>query len=245
LADAHLAAKRPAKAAAVYRRALKHLPEDLDALRFLVGHGLSDDEPLEALECARRARRLKPMDPEIVGLLWSAHLASARYFARAGRWEEGRAAFASADALCPQKRDELFVLVRRGTFEYKAGCVEAGRQWVEQALQSSPHPAAVWMAMAIEAIRYDLPQSDAWAYEKRWLDALRQRCNGQAAGTMCEFMTSQLKTQKAYKGRAEHVKSLLKYVRRCSRVPPASFPALLPDSMTDVEDPAAQRVSRP
>jgi hypothetical protein len=89
---------------------------------------------------------------------------------------------------------------------------------VEQAQEKLDEPTALWLVMAIQAIRYDLPQAEIWLYEQRWTKALKRRCRSQTAGLMCRMLDAHLKMPRAYPRQQEHVRSLVKYVSRCSRV---------------------------
>lgn len=218
LASFHLLAGRPDAAAQAWRRLLSRVPDNPDALFYLATYYLSEDELLKAREFAERARAQRPLDKEVGKLLWAAHVGTARYFAREGQCEEARQELATADQLQPARQNDYDVLARKAILETKAGCIDAARQYVEQAQELLIEPTALWLAMTIEAIRYDLPTEDAWLYEKRWQDGLKRRCRSETAGLMCRLMHAHLLTQPPYPNRSEHVQQLLKYVRRCSRV---------------------------
>jgi tetratricopeptide (TPR) repeat protein len=218
LASFHLLAGRPDAAAQAWRRLLNRTPDNLDALFYLGTYYLSEDEPLKALEFAERARGQKPLDRKVGNLLWAAHVGAARHYAREGKCEEARQKLAIADQLEPARQSDYDVLARKAILETKAGSTDAARQFVEQAQEHLLEPTALWLAMTIEAVRYDLPKEEAWLYEKRWQDALKRRCRSETAGLMCRMMHAHLLTQPPYPHRSEHVQQLLKYVRRCSRV---------------------------
>ena len=87
------------------------------------------------------------------------HFLAARSLALQGRWEEARAELAAAAAVGRRRRafPDYDLTVRRAMVEFKAGQTEAGRRWVDQALSESDDPADVYLALAIEAVRYELP----------------------------------------------------------------------------------------
>ena len=100
---------------------VERFPENLEALLFLANHHVQRDEPLAARDFLFRARRLKPLDPEIKAMVRAVHLASARHHALAGRWEEGRAEFAAAENMAGLQRPSYRLLVHRAVLELKAG----------------------------------------------------------------------------------------------------------------------------
>lgn len=218
LAGYHLLAGRPDAAAQAWRRLLGRVPDNLDALLYLGMYYLSEDEPLKARELVERARAQRPLDKKTGNLLWAAHVGAARHYARDGQSEEARQELTTADQLQPARQNDYDVLARKAILETKAGCIDVARQYVEQAQELLFEPTALWLAMTIEAIRYDLPKEEAWLYEKRWRDALKRRCRSETAGLMCRMMHAHLLAQPPYPHRSEHVQQLLKYVRRCSRV---------------------------
>ncbi len=83
-----------------------------------------------------------------------------------GRWDEARAELAAAAAVGPAAGGPAYDLtVRRAMVEFKAGQAVAGQRWVDQALTESDDPADVYMALSIEAVRYELPfQLDGLAH---------------------------------------------------------------------------------
>jgi Tfp pilus assembly protein PilF len=218
LATMYQAAGQPDQAAAAYRRALEHLPDDTDALTFLVQHDLTRNEPLEAQPYAQRLQRLKPLDKKVKALVWSTHVGAARWYARQQQFDRGRAEFDAADALLPDLSGDYDVLAHKAVFEMKAANADAARQLIERAQESLQEPTPLWLFLTIETTRYELPEAETWLYEKRWNDALKKKCAAATAGAMCKLMRAHLDTQQAYRCRADHVKRLLAYVRRCSRV---------------------------
>ncbi|MFH1922741.1 MAG: hypothetical protein ABIP48_22995 [Planctomycetota bacterium] len=218
LAAAQIDWKEPEKAAETFRRLLEHFPENLDALLFLAQHHVRRDEPLRAGEYARQAHRLKPANKVIAGLLWSAHVGSARHYALRNEWEEGRAEFEAADKLNPSARDAYHLLARKAIFELRARDFALGEQLAEQAQSQAAEPTPALLVLAVEAIRYDLSRTARSGFQRQWEAALKKRCCSQTAGLMSMALTAYLVVEVDYSGRRDHVKHLLAYVRRCSHV---------------------------
>ena len=55
-------------------------------------------------------------------------------------------------------------------------------------------------------------------YEKRWLQALKKRCQGETAGLMCHLLGEHTYMFQPYSGHNEHMMNLLQYIGRCTRV---------------------------
>jgi hypothetical protein len=184
----------------------------------LVKYHLEADQPLDAQEYARRARRAKPLDRAMTTLLWATHVAAARFFALQGRFDAARAEFQTADALEPDRRDDYDVLARKAALEFKAGCAAEGCLLIEQAVNALEEPAPLWLVLMIEASRYGLPQDEIAVYEQRWGVALKKRCRSATAGTMCKLLTAHRRAFSNYQLPEDLVKQLVAYVRRCTRV---------------------------
>ncbi|MDD4269754.1 MAG: tetratricopeptide repeat protein [Pirellulaceae bacterium] len=219
MARFHLQDGRIDEAAGVYRRMLRHLPDSLDALLFLGEQHVARDEPHKAREYADRAQALKPLDQDrIRDLAYAVHLGMARKLGLEGDFDRAREELAGADRLKPAAIEDYRVLARKAVLEIKAGGGLAARRLVEQARRTLSEPAPLWLAMAIEARRYELPKEETWLYEKRWQEALRRRCRSETAGRMCRLLGDFLAMPKSYPERAQHVAWLRGYVRRCTRV---------------------------
>jgi len=215
----HAAADRPEEAAGVYRRLLEHAPDHLDALLFLAKHHISRGNPLKAREFALCAREQKPLDRETGELLWSTHVGAARELARTEQFDKARDAVAAADRLLPARKDDYDVLARKAVLEIKAGNAGDAQRFVEQAQEVLGEPTALWLAMTVETIRYDLPWQEVCLYEQRWRQSLKRRCRSETASLMCQVLGAQLETSSQPSSRNEaHVRNLLQYVSRCSRV---------------------------
>ncbi len=218
LAEFHAGAGRVREAAKVHERWLEQVPDDHEALLSLSHYYLNTDQPAKCREFAERARQLKPLDKTISTLLWGSHVKAARLLAREGEFDRARDEMAAADEIQPERKDDYDVLARKAVLEVKAGCLDAARSLIEQTQEAVPEPTALWLVMAIEGIRIELPDQETWLYEKRWQDALKRRCRSKTAGLMCDLLNAHLSASEQYEGCQQHVETLLKYVRRCSRV---------------------------
>ncbi len=177
-------------AAEVHRRLLMHVPDDLDAITFLFHYHRKRDE-VEARDYALQARRLKPASEEMLQMVVAGHFLAGRRLALQGRTDEARAELAAAGAVNSVADGfDYDLTVRRAMVEFKAGQAEAGRRLVEQALSESDDPADVYLALSIEAVRYDLPfQLDDLPkqFSDRWQSSLKKR-RSRAAGAMSRRM---------------------------------------------------------
>ncbi|MGD0783939.1 MAG: hypothetical protein ABSA30_13895, partial [Candidatus Aminicenantales bacterium] len=191
LAKNYVQWKQEDAAAEVQQRLLAHVPEDIDAIVALFHYHRKREDGLAARDYALQARRLKPASAEMLGMVVGGHYLAARCLAIEGRVDEARAELAAAGAadLRPHQLD-YDLTVRRAMVEFKAGQLEAGRRLVDQALKEGGNPSGVYLALAIEAVRYDLPfqLADLPAeFRDRWLSSLKKR-NSLAAGAMSARM---------------------------------------------------------
>ena len=110
------------------------------------------------------------------------------------------------------------MLVRKAVFEFKAGQFGLGHKWADQAKSELEEPTPVLMMLAIESRRYGLARQYCQRFEQQWRSALRSKCRSQTAGRMCLVLAAYLAVGFDYRGRFAHVRHVLAYVRRCSRV---------------------------
>ena len=218
LSAAQIEWHQPEQAANTYRRLLTQFPENLDALLFLADHHVRRDEPLQSREYALRAQRLKPANRDVIELVSAIHVGCARHYALRKEWDKGRAEFAAADKLQPSKQDAFHLLARKALFELKARNFELGEQLVERAQSQTGEPTPALLALTIESIRYDLSRTVRKSFERQWKAALKRRCRSETAGLMGMTMAAYLRIAVDYPGWSAHVRQLLAYVRRCSRV---------------------------
>jgi tetratricopeptide (TPR) repeat protein len=218
LMELYMQTDRRHEVAKVCRQWLQQKPDDQVTLVTLSRYHMSCDEPLQARQYAARARDLKPLDKAIGDLLRSTYVASARHFARQGDFDRARQELTDADGLQPGRADAYDTLALKAVLETKAGQTAVARDLIKQAQDGLTDPTAVWLTMAIEATRLELPKEETWLYEKRWQEALKRRCCSQTAGLLCKILDEQLQTEESQEDNQQRVSVLLKYIRRCSRV---------------------------
>ncbi|MHB8899011.1 MAG: tetratricopeptide repeat protein, partial [Thermoguttaceae bacterium] len=209
--------ERMDEAAGVYGRLLEHVPDHPDAVTELATHHLRHGKAQQALHHALRARQLKPLDQATGELLWSAHMAVARELAQSGRYDEARKEMATAGRVLPERANRYDVLARKAVLELKAGDAGAARRLIEQAQGGLEEPTALWLAMALEARRYQLPSEDVWLYEKRWMEALKRRCRSSTAGMMCRLIAAERAVPEPLADIKLYSLHLAEYVRRAWR----------------------------
>ena len=210
--------KQSEKAEATAQRLLEAFPDHLDTLRFLSDLYFKRDDPVPALEFARCARALKPLDPALSLSEWAANLMQARHHALAGRWDEGRAVFEAADRLRPEKRDDYHLLARKTAFEIKAGQADQAEQLIREAQAHLVEPTPLWLALQIEAVRYKLPKATKDRFADLWKTALKKKCRSETAGALADLIDTYVGSDTQYTGRAGHVKDVIDYLRRTTRV---------------------------
>ena len=210
--------KQPGMVVNVARRLLERFPDDYEALIRVAEQHRSYNEPNEQLIVARRARALKPLDPQALYLEWAAHLTMARNLALKKRWDEGRAELAEALRIRPDSADMLFIRANRAIFERKAGQPEQAQALVDEALATVPEPAPVWLALQIEAIRFKLSRPEINEYKKNLVEELKKKPTGETAGSLAGLMLSYLTAKVEYTGRVGHVKDVITYIRRTEKI---------------------------
>ncbi len=218
LAEFHTSRAQPHETAKIHERWLERMPNDPNVLCLLSTYHRDYNSPQKAREFAERAHHLKPLDKAIGDLLWETHVGSARLAARRCQFDQARDDLAAADRLRPDRKDDYDVLARQAVLEIKAGIPKAARRFIEQAQETLAEPTALWLVMTVEATQMELPNKEAWLYEKRWRTSLKRRCRSDTAGLLCRTLMPHLQASEPYENCDEHVKALLRYVRRCSRV---------------------------
>jgi tetratricopeptide (TPR) repeat protein len=203
---------------AAARRLLSTFPDDIETLQLLGRHYFEKSDLAAALPPLQKARRLKPLDESLRELEWMIRVGLARNCALSGRWDEGRAEFAAADELLPESRQQYTYLVRKAVFEYKAGQGERSDEYVKQAQDLLVEPAPLWLALAIESIRYHMPKSTVDGYTKNWETEQKKKCRSETAGALAEQMGAFLAAGIDYSGRGKHLTQVLTYLRRTLRL---------------------------
>ncbi len=209
---------RPKRAAEIYRLLLHRKPDHQGALYFLARHHIDLGEGPEARKFALLAHKLKPLDKVTRDLLWASHSQVSRELARKGQFDKAREEMAAADRLQPQWKDNFEILAQKAVLELKADDTDAAWQFIESAKQQIEKPAALWLALTIEAVRHGLEWQDVLGYEKRWFDSLKLRCHGESAKLMCNLLDKHTRMLKPYEEHGAHQEKLLGYLARCSRV---------------------------
>ena len=108
--------------------------------------------------------------------------------------------------------------------EFKAGRPAAGLALVDQAVKESDDPADVYMVLAIEAVRYELPfelEGLPLQFWDRWQSSLKKR-RSRAAGAMSRRMSALMQEAQRPSGKNaflnDYLERLIKYVGGCSRI---------------------------
>ena len=207
----------PRAAAAAATRLLDRFPEHLEALTFLVDHYMTD-EPLRAREYARRAHRLRPLDPEVADKAVSAHLGALRHCVSECDFERGRQEFVEAERFSGGKLDPVS-FVRRGLLEVKAGRAEEAKPWFDRAVEAWGDPLPLVLLRSIDARRCRLSPEQCDLFAADWREAAGSKgvtCLG--IGLVCEILAGCLHNKVNYPGREQDVKSAValynKHVRK-------------------------------
>ncbi len=223
LAKAHAQWGEEESAAAAYERLLAHVPDDFEAIVALYKHHRRRGEGPAAREYALQAHRLKPASSEVSNMVVKARLDAARVLAGAGRFDEARAELSALEAeggAAPQ----YDLTVARAMIEFKAAVEKAPWRLVDQALAESDDPADVYLVLAIEAVRYDLPfqlNDLAEQFREKWEASLKKR-RSRAAGPMSRRMLAIIADAGEFEGRQAFLSGFLerfvKYVKGCTRI---------------------------
>ncbi|MEI8373954.1 MAG: hypothetical protein WCJ35_14090 [Planctomycetota bacterium] len=224
LAKNYVAWKQKNAAAEVYRRLLAHVPDDVEAIHFLFHYHLERGEGLAVRDYALQARRLKPVSEETLKMVVTGHFLAAQALALRGQVEKARAELMAVEAAGLGNNHSAYDLtVRRAMVEFKAGQPRAGRQWVDQALTENDDPADVYLALAIETVRYELPfelEGLPLQFWDRWLSSLKKR-RSRAAGDMSRRFWVLMQEDPQLSGKHaflnDYRERVIKYVSGCSR----------------------------
>ena len=254
LAGNYVKWKQEDAAAEVYRRLLGHVPDDLNAILFLFHYHRKRDEGLAVRDYALQARRLKPASEEMLNMVVAGHFLAARIFALEGQGDKARAELAAVEAAGIRQGLSAYELkIRWAMVELKAGQAEAGLQWVDQALTESDDPADIYMALSIEAVRYELPfqfKGLSAQFMDRWLTSLKKR-NSRAAGAMSRRLWAFLQEIEQFSDKHaflnDYLERLIKYVSGATRIHWQADDLLCACRFLDkvFEDPAFKEVRKP
>lgn len=218
LTNAYKGWDRPDDVAVVARRLLEKFPDDFDAVMLLATHHFKREEPDLALQYGRQARALKPLDEQADVSEWAIHLLRARVLALKGRWDDGRAEFEEAERLQPEKSQSLHVRARRAVFEFKAGQAERAESLIADTQVNLSEATPLWLTLLIESIRYKLPKPERERFESRWSIAQSKKVRSDTAGALAELMAAFVGDEVEYPGRAGHLKEVVAYLRRTTRI---------------------------
>jgi tetratricopeptide (TPR) repeat protein len=203
---------------AAARRLLAKFPDDFETLQLLANHYVDNDEPASALPLVQKARALKPLDESLRDLEWFIRVGLARTHALAKQWEAGRNEFAIAEQLKPDCRDSYAYLARRVMFEAKAGQREPSDAYLTKAQATLNDPTPLWLALAIESIRFGMTKATQKGYAQLWEAGLKNKCQSETAGEMAALMYAFLSSKVEYTGRAAHIKKVGAYLQRTSKL---------------------------
>jgi tetratricopeptide (TPR) repeat protein len=206
------------KAAGVAERLLKALPDDFDTLEFLTNYHDKRDEPTKALEFALRARKLKPLDQNVLMSEWACRAVLARHHALKARFDDARSELDAAAKLRPEIAGSPNFSARKACLEIKAGALEAAKEIIDEAVERLPEPAPLWLAMAIEARRFQIPKVEIDRYEGKWQAAASGKVRGETAGALANLLGPFLSEKINYPEREEHIEQVMAYLRRTTRI---------------------------
>jgi tetratricopeptide (TPR) repeat protein len=170
------------------RQLLIQFPDDVDALMKLATYEAENDQAEAALAYARRALHLRPLDRQIIRFCRAALSQMGLEYARSGQWELGRAALAQLADLRGRACDSLMTLAVQAAFEWMAGQDAQAQAVCERALAQYPHPAAVWLALLLEAQRFGLSSDRQQDLHARFLAALKGKFSSGTAGSLAEVL---------------------------------------------------------
>src|SRR5262249_44786957 len=149
---------------------------------------------------------------------WAVRMIRARSLAHQGRWDEGRAEFAAAEAVSPEACSSFHYHARRAVFELKAGQTERGDALITESQEELPEATPLWLALLIEAIRYKLPKADRDRFDARWTNGQCRKPRSETAGALATLMGSFVGGEVMYEGRDAHGTQVTHSLRRSSRL---------------------------
>jgi hypothetical protein len=148
----------------------------------------------------------------------SARVIPARHLALKNRWEEGRAELDRADTLIKEEANAYRQLSRRAAFEFKAGDLPKGEDYINRAKATLNEPTVLWLSLAIEASRYKLGDVFEWRFERDLHKGLGRKANGETAGHLARLIGGFFASRMDYDGRKEHAKAVLGYLQKTKRL---------------------------
>jgi tetratricopeptide (TPR) repeat protein len=210
--------KEPDEAAEAARRLLRAFPDDAPSLERLFQYHRRRDEPRELLDHIQRYQALKPLDTRFVGHESWARYALARHLAIDGRFDEGRQQLSLAEALDPEFGRSYWGLARRAVCEMKAKQPERAGVYECEARATLSEPAPLHLVLAIEASRYRLPAVQVKQFNAALRADLTKKKSGVTAAKLAKIMHAYLQAEVTYPEFEGHMREVLSYVKRTSRV---------------------------
>jgi hypothetical protein len=198
---------------------LQTFPDDVDASRMLISQYQLRDEPERVLRHIERLRSLRPLDTKLNGDEAWGRIALARHLALKGRWEEGRAEFDRVEtSLLKEYVPPHRLLSRRAAFEFKADDAAKAEVYIEQARLTLKEPAPIWLSLAIESVRYELPKPLRQRFNQEFKSGIARKVTSETAGNLAELMAGFFAGRLNYAGREGHVRDIVGYLKRTSRL---------------------------
>jgi hypothetical protein len=203
---------------AAAQRLLAKFPDNLETLTLLAREYFAKNDAAAALALVQKARAIKPLDESLRELEWNIRIRLARVFALSRSWELGRKQFTAAEELLPSACSRYDYLARKVIFEAKASERERSDRFLEQARAGLDDPTALWLALLIESIRYEMTKATQKGYAQLWESALKSKCTSEAAGEMAALLREFVVSRTEYPGRAGHIKKVVSYLQRTKRL---------------------------
>lgn len=202
------------KAASVYGKLLKQVPDDFDAQLWLARYHLERDEPTQAEAHTEAARRLKPRDPQCVALSWTQQVTTVRHLTKKRKLDEARAAAQQLHDVRPPDIDLFVMDLIAAAIEFKAKNLAAANQFVDAAVSKVEEPTIVWLQMSSLAARFGLAKEVKKEFDQHYKDAIQMRPTSATAGRLAWFFAGLKSNQINYTGRATQERLALDYVKR-------------------------------
>jgi tetratricopeptide (TPR) repeat protein len=213
LADAHARWGQSDLALKAHLALLDRFPDHVPSLEFIANELTKRQDPLPARDYMRRALKLKPLDRDLAGLAWMVHAGAARVLALQGAYEEARAEFVAAERFDDASPGPLYLAVRRGVFELKAGDAAASEASFAKAAEAMPDPAPMHFMAGIEARRYALPAKRANEFRKAWRAAAKLPAESGSVGMICRMLQGYLLLGKEYPDCHKDLTEVVSYLR--------------------------------
>jgi hypothetical protein len=103
-------------------------------------------------------------------------------------------------------------------FEYKVGQAEQGDRYVEEAKATLVEPSPLWLSMAAESARFQMPKAAIDKYAKLWEADLKKKVRSETAGAIADLLGAFLAANTDYPGRDVHIKQAVAYLGRTTRL---------------------------